>query len=370
MPVPFIDLARQHRDIRGDILARISAAIDGSAFILGADVAAFEREFAEYCGGREGVAVNSGTSALHMALLALGVGPGDEVITSPHTFVATVEAILYTGATPVFVDIDDVTYTMDPALLAGTITPRTKAVVPVHIYGQPADMDAIREAAPGVAIVEDACQAHGAMYKGRRVGSLGDAGCFSFYPSKNLGACGEGGMVVTTNPGTAATIRALRDHGQTDRARHDLLGFNCRMSGFQGAALRVKLAHLDRWNQQRRAAAAEYTRLLAKADLRLPREVRGNTHVFHLYVVQSELRDQLRAFMAERGIGTGVHYPKPVHLQGGYGHLGYGRGSFPAAERLGGRVLSLPMFPGITQSEIEEVADAVIAFSPSRCGAA
>ena len=359
--VPFVDLGAQYRSIKSEIDAAIQQVLDTSHFVLGDEVEAFEREFAAFCGTAHGVAVNSGTSALHLALLAAGIGPGDEVITVPFTFVATAAAIGYTGARPVFVDIDDRSFTMDPGAIQAAITPRTKAIIPVHLYGQTADIDPIREIASrhGLTVIEDAAQAHGARYKNRPAGGLGDLGCFSFYPSKNLGACGEGGMVVTNRADFAARLRLLRDWGQESKYRHAIRGFNARMEGFQGAILRVKLRHLTEWTDARHRHAARYHVLLADAGLTLPSEMPCATHVYHLYTVRTRGRDELQAALTADGIHTGLHYPTPVHLQVAYADLGYTRGDFPASERAAGDVLSLPMFPELTEEQIQTVAASV-----------
>ena len=319
--------------------------------------------------------MNTGTSALHLALLAAGVGPGDEVITVPCTFVATVAAIVYTGARPVFVDVDPVSYTMDPALIEASITPRTKAILPVHLYGNPADMDAIVAVARrhGVAVIEDAAQAHGAGYRGRRCGSIGDLGCFSFYPGKNLGAYGEGGMVATDNPEFARTIRMLRDWGAEKKYEHVLKGFNYRMEGVQGAILRVKLQYLEAWTEARRAHAAAYNRLLAGAGLTLPVQAEVCRHVYHIYAVLTPHRAELMEWLGAQGVQTGIHYPYPVHLLPAYADLGYAAGQFPVSESIASRELSLPMFPELTREQIEAVADAVGAYraaEPALAGSA
>jgi dTDP-4-amino-4,6-dideoxygalactose transaminase len=359
MNVPFLDLKAQHEPIRAELLAAINDVIDRGAFAGGPIVAQFETEFAAFCTTPHAVGVGNGTDALWLALLGYGVGPGDEVITVPNTFIATAEAITYCGATPVFVDVDPVTHTMDPALIERAITPRTRAIIPVHLYGQTADMDPIMEIAArhNLRVIEDACQAHGAEYKGRRAGSIGNAGCFSFYPGKNLGALGEAGAVVTHDAALAAKIKVLRDHGQESKYNHSVIGWNARMDGIQGAALRIKLKRLDRGNALRRAHAVLYGELLAGVeDLVLPTVATYGVHVFHLYVVQVEKRDRLLQALGERGISCGIHYPKPVHLQKAYRHLGLGSGSFPIAESLAGRLLSLPMFPELAQAQIEAVA--------------
>jgi dTDP-4-amino-4,6-dideoxygalactose transaminase len=365
--IPFVDLQAQYRALKPEIDAAVLAVLDKAAFILGPAVAAFEKDFAAYSGTDEAVGVNSGTSALHLALLACGVGPGDEVITVPFTFVATVAAIEYSGATPVLVDVEPGYWTMDPAKFEAAITPRTKAVIPVHLYGQPADMDPILEIARrrGIAVIEDACQAHGSEYKGRRCGSMGDIGCFSFYPGKNLGAYGEGGALVTNDPAKAKHARLLRAWGEEVRYEHKYRAFNYRMDGVQGAVLGVKLRHLDAWTEARRRNAAEYARQLTGTPAVTPVERPGTRHVYHVYVVQLPDRDQWRARLTEAGVQTGVHYPIPVHLQPAYRDLGYHAGDFPVSERVAGEVLSLPMFPELTADQIGEVASVVRAGIPA-----
>lgn len=360
--IPFLDLKAQYASIKGDIDAAVMRVLASAEYVLGEEVAQLEREFAEYCGTRHAVAVNTGTSALHLALLALGAGPGDEVITVPFTFVATVSAICYTGAQPVFVDVEPVTLTMDATKLEAAITSRTKAIMPVHLYGQMADMNAIKAIADrhGVPIIEDACQAHGAEYEGRRAGSIGVSGCFSFYPGKNLGACGEGGIVVTSNDSHARTVRMLRDWGQERRYHHVLKGFNYRMDGIQGAILRVKLRHLNNWTQSRRAHAARYSALLAGSnDVRAPLEAADRRHVYHIYAIRCRDRECLQRALAIQGIQFGLHYPIPVHLQKAHADLGYTPGDFPRSESAARSVLSLPIYPEMTTRQIEEVASAV-----------
>lgn len=368
--IPFVDLRAQYLSIKHDVDAAIQGVLDSCQFTLGNEVVAFEQEFAAYCACTHGIGVNTGTSALHLALLAAGIGPGDEVITVPFTFVATVSAIGYTGARPVFVDIDPRSYTMDPAAIEGAIGPRTKAIVPVHLYGQPADMDPILDIARrrGLAVIEDACQAHGAEYKGRRAGSLGDLGCFSFYPGKNLGAYGEGGMVVTNDAGHARTIRMLRDWGAEKKYHHVLKGFNFRLEGIQGAVLRVKLRHLEQWTQARRAAAARYDALLAGTGVATPHAAEDMRHVYHLYVVRTAQRQAWQDALGAQGIQTGIHYPTPVHLLPAYADLGHRVGDFPHAEQAANEVLSLPMFPELTASQCETVAQAVAALAASDAG--
>ena len=359
--VPFLDLKAQYRSIKPEIDAAIGRVLETTQFVLGDEVAGFEREFAAYSGAAQGVAVNSGTSALHLAMLAAGIGPGDEVITVPNTFVATVAAVKYTGARPVLVDIDPVRYTMDPARVEAAITPRTKALLPVHLYGQPADMDPILEIGRrrGLVVIEDAAQAHGARYKGRPVGSLGDLACFSFYPGKNLGAYGEGGIVVTSNEEYAKKIRMLRDWGQDRKYHHVLAGYNYRMEGMQGAILRVKLHHLEKWTEARRAHAARYRELLADCGVGIPSEAPGARHVWHVYAVRTPERDALMKALGEQGIQTGIHYPIPVHFQPAYADPAYGRGSFPLAEKAADEVTSLPMFPELTEEQLQIVAGAL-----------
>lgn len=360
--IPFVDLKAQYLSIKPEIDDAALAVLGSSQFVLGKFVEAFEQRFAAYCGAEQAIGVNSGTSALHLGLLAAGVGPGDEVITVPFTFVATAAAIHYCGARPVFVDIDPVSFTMDPARIEPAITPRTKAILPVHLYGQPADMDPILDIARrhGLAVIEDAAQAHGAEYKGRRVGSLGDLGCFSFYPGKNLGAYGEGGAVVTSNPEYARTIRMLRDWGQSRRYHHDLKGFNYRMEGLQGAILGVKLTHLDRWTEARRANAEVYRRLLEGSGVRIPMEAPYARHVYHVFAIRTPERDALAQELNAQGIQTGIHYPIPVHLQKAYADPQYKRGYFPHSEAAAAEVLSLPMFPELRSEQIEEVSAAVL----------
>jgi dTDP-4-amino-4,6-dideoxygalactose transaminase len=344
--VPLVDLRAQYHSIKSEIDAAIARVLESCEFVLGQEVEGFEKEFAAYCGAQHAIGVNSGTSALHLALLAAGIGPEDEVITVPFTFVATVAAILYTGARPVFVDIDPQSYTMDVNQIEQAITARTKAILPVHLYGQPADMDPIVEIARrhGLVVIEDAAQAHGAEYKGRRVGSLGHLGCFSFYPGKNLGAYGEGGAVTTNSAEYAQTIRMLRDWGQERRYYHSIRGYNARMDGLQGAILRVKLGHLDSWTVARRANANLYSQLLSDSEVIKPREMPYAHHVYHLYVVRTIHRDALQQALLRQDIQTGLHYPIPVHLQPAYADLGYRAGDFLRSEQIAREILSLPMY--------------------------
>jgi dTDP-4-amino-4,6-dideoxygalactose transaminase len=365
--IPYADLQSQYRSLKPEIDAAVLRVLDSAQFILGEEVTAFEREFSAYCDTSEAVALNSGTSALHLALLAAGIGPGDEVITVPFTFVATTAAILYAGARPVFVDIDPVTYCMAPDQIEQAITPRTRAIMPVHLYGHPADMDPILDVARrrGLTVIEDAAQAHGAVYNGRRCGSIGEMAAFSFYPGKNLGAYGEGGASVTSDPGFAKTMRLLRSWGEERRYEHALKGFNYRMDGIQGAILRVKLRYLEQWTEARRARAAEYQQLFAGTDVAPPVESPGCRHVYHVFAVRVRNRDAVRAQLQAQQIQTGVHYPIPVHLQPAYSDLGYRQGSFPVTERIAGEVLSLPMFPEMTTAQVEQVAAAVLAAAPA-----
>lgn len=359
--VPYLDLKAQYRSIKPEIDAAINGVLESCQFVLGSEVAAFEQDFAAYCGAAECVALNSGTSALHLALLAAGIGPGDEVITTPFTFVASVAAVLYAGARPVLVDIDPHSFTLDPTKIEAAITPSSKALLPVHLYGQPADMDPIMQIARrhGLIVIEDAAQAHGAKYKGRPVGSIGDLACFSFYPGKNLGAYGEGGAVTTSNPEYARNVRMLRDWGQDHKYHHLLRGYNYRMEGFQGAVLRVKLRHLEDWTETRRALVRQYDELLAGCDLQTPAEMPWARHVYHVYTVRSKERDRLKAALNDNGIQTGIHYPVPVHLQPAYADLGYGPGAFPQAEMAASQVLSLPLYPELSSQTVAQVAQAV-----------
>ena len=360
--VPYLDLKAQYHSIKAEIDEAIARVLDSCQFVLGPEVAQFEKEFAAYCGTSECIALNSGTSALHLALLAAGVGPGDEVITVPFTFVASVATILYAGAKPVLVDIEPRTFNMNPAALDAAISPRTKAIVPVHLYGHPADMDSIREVARKhkLVVIEDAAQAHGAKYEGRSVGSIGDIACFSFYPAKNLGAYGEGGAVTTSNSEYARAIRMLRDWGQDRKYHHCLHGYNYRMEGFQGAILRVKLRHLESWTETRRAIVKTYNEHLAGADVVRPAEMPWARHVYHLYTLRADNRNALQAALLNAGIQTGIHYSTPVHLQPAYTALGYGPDSFPESEKAALEVLSLPLYPELSDSQIEDVAKAVM----------
>jgi len=358
MDIPYFDLKGQYGSIREEILAALDRVCRSASFILGAEVAEFEREFAAYCEVTHCVALNSGTSALHLALLAAGVGSGDEVITTSNTFIATAEAISYTGARPVFVDIDPATANIDPERIEAAITSRTKAIVPVHLYGRPADLDAILKVGEslGVPVIEDACQAHGARWRGKRVGGFGLAATFSFYPAKNLGAYGEGGALTTNDDRVAELARVLRDHGQTRRYYHDHIGWNYRMDGFQGAVLRAKLRHLDEWTKRRLDLTRLYQERLAAARVTRPRDDPRGESVYHLFVVYVDDRDAVRAALEARGVHSAIHYPVPIHRQKAYEWLGHGPGSFPHTERACDRVFSMPLFPEMTLEQAEYAA--------------
>lgn len=359
--IPFVDLQAQYRSIKNEVDDAVAKVLDSSQFILGSEVAAFEEEFAAYSGAQYGIAVNSGTSALHLALLAADVGPGDEVITVPFTFVATVAAICYTGARPVFVDIDPQSYTMAVEQLEAVITERTKVILPIHLYGQAADMTPILKIARrrNLVVIEDAAQAHGAEYKGQRVGSLGQMACFSFYPGKNLGAYGEGGLVTTDNPRYAQTIRMLRDWGQDRKYHHTLKGYNYRMDGLQGAILRVKLRYLEQWIEARQSHAARYSQHLVNRNLHLPLALPDRRHVYHIYAIRTAYRSQLQQHLQNCNIQTGLHYPLPIHCQPAYADLGYQPGQFPRSEQVAKEVLSLPLYAELTESQTFQVIESV-----------
>jgi dTDP-4-amino-4,6-dideoxygalactose transaminase len=362
--IPLVDLKAQYLSIKDEIDAAIQRVVDSAGFIMGPDVRAFEGEFARFCGVRYAVGVDSGTAALHLAFLSCDIGPGDEVITTPHTFIATIGMLGRVGARPVFVDIDPRTYNMDPAKIEAAITERTKAILPVHLYGQPAEMDPILEIADkhGLKVIEDAAQAHGAEYKGRRAGSMGHVAIFSFYPGKNLGAYGDAGAVVTDDGEIAEKVRLLRNHGRRDKYEHLLQGFNYRIDTLQAAILRAKLAHLGEWNEARRRRAAAYRELLGNLDLVLPYEAEHVRAVYHLFVVRLQERDALLEYLKDRGISTGIHYPIPLHLQPACRHLGYKEGDFPITEECALQVLSLPMYAELTQTQIQEVVRAIKEF--------
>ncbi len=362
--IPAVDLAEQYRRLQTDIDAAVSRVLAGGWYLLGQETRAFEAEFAAYGGAQHGVAVASGTDALALALRAVGVGPGDEVITVSHTAVATVVAVEQAGARPVLVDIDPVTFTMQPDLLAGAISARTRAIVPVHLYGHPAELDPILALARQhqLAVIEDCAQAHGARYRGCPVGSFGDAAAFSFYPTKNLGAAGDGGMVVTNRPDVAERLHQLRQYGWVKRYISQVRGVNSRLDEVQAAILRIKLRYLDQWNERRRELAAVYTTLLPQPHLALPQVVGNVGHAYHLYVVRVKEREALLMYLRERGVGAQVHYPMPVHLQPAYADLGLGPGSLPETERAAAEVLSLPLYPEMSEEAVTRVVEAIRRF--------
>lgn len=369
MGVPFFDSKQHYRLIKDEVDARVKRVMDSCRFVLGENVDSFEREFARFCGTDYAMGVANGTDALHLALLACGIGKGDEVITVPHTFIATTEAISQTGAKIVFVDIDSWTYNINVAQIEGAINEKTKTILPVHLFGQSADMDSITKIARkyNLKVIEDACQAHGAEYKGKKAGSIGDAGCFSFYPSKNLAAFGDGGMVVTDGNKIAQKVKMLRDHGQMKKYEHLVEGYNSRLDEIQAAILRVKLKRLDEQNKLRRKNAWIYNELLKDVDeVITPFEAEYGKHVYHLYVIRTEKRDELQEYLKSNGIFTGLHYPIPLHLQKAYEYLGYKEGDFPVAEKYAKQILSLPMFPELTPKEIEKVTSEIKTFF-ARC---
>lgn len=373
MNIPFLDLKPQYRQIEAELKPILEDIMANGAFIGGPQVSAFEEEFAAFCGVKHCVGLNSGTDALRFALMAAGVGPGDEVLTVPNTFIATTEAVSQAGAKPVFIDIDASTCCIDVGQIEHRITPRTRAIVPVHLYGQPADMDPILEIAckHQLMVVEDACQAHGALYKGRPAGSMGIAGCFSFYPGKNLGAFGDAGAVVTNDANMAHTIRQLREHGQSRKYYHDMEGYTGRLDAIQAAVLRLKLMRLPAWNRARRDNAALYMKLLVDVPgLTVVRQAEFAQSVYHLFVILAHDRDGLQKYLGEKGVGTGLHYPLPLHLQKAYAHMGYQKGDFPASEKTAERLLSLPMYAELTVDQIERVAACIKEYvTGSRCEA-
>ncbi len=368
MKVKFLDLGAQHAQLENELKDVFARVLSSSSFILGREVEQFERSFAAYLGTGHCMAVSSGTAALHLALQALGIGPGDEVITVPNTFIATAEAICAVGARPVFVDVDPVSYTMDPGEISAVITPRTRALIPVHLYGQPADLDPILAIAAehGLSVIEDACQAHGALYKGRKAGTIGTFGCYSFYPSKNLGCCGEGGAVVTNDPKLAERVRMLRDHGSSRKYEHKFAGYNFRMEGIQGGVLATKLPHLDGWNDSRATLARRYDNLLRDTSFITPARMPYAKHIFHLYVIQARQRDAVRQALADHGIDTGMHYPVPLHLQEAFAPLGYRAGAFPVSEALAQQIISLPMYPELSEDEVDYVGQTLQEISKCR----
>jgi len=360
--ISFGNLKIQYLQIQDEIDDAINCVLAKGRFILGEELSAFETEFSKYCGCAFGIGVGSGTEALHLSLLAAGIKSGDEVITVPNTAVPTVSAISFAGAIPKFVDIDLKTYTMDVSRLESAISKKTKAIIPVHLYGQCADMEPILKIAKqnGIVVIEDACQAHGAMYKDKKAGCLGDLGCFSFYPSKNLGAYGDGGMVVTSNPEYSEKIKLLRNYGQVNRYKHKIKGYNSRLDEIQAVILRVKLKYLDKWNKARREKAHLYAALLGKINgITLPSEAQYSKHVYHLFVIRCSQRDSLQAFLAERGIETMIHYPIPVHFQDSYQDLGYKKGDFMISELSAGSILSLPIYPEFPEENISIIAETI-----------
>jgi dTDP-4-amino-4,6-dideoxygalactose transaminase len=360
--VPYLDLRAQYQSLRHDVLTAFGEICDSTSFVQGPTTSKFETQFAEYCGVDHCVSLNSGTSALHLALRCLDIGPGDEVITVSMTFIATAWAISYTGAKPVFVDIDPVRRTLNPDLLEAAITPRTKAIIPVHLYGMPADMDRIAAIAERhrLPVIEDAAQAHGAKYKGKRVGQFGQIACFSFYPSKNLGAYGEGGALITNDAAITQRARLLRDQGQAQKYLHDEIGYNYRMDSFQAAVLSIKLKQLDAWNRARMDCARYYTELLKDSPYKLPAHLSDSECVWHCYVIETPERDRVRSALQDLGIQTAVHYPLPVHLQKAYAHLGYKSGDLPVTEALCKRCLSLPIYPELSKEKISRVASVLL----------
>jgi dTDP-4-amino-4,6-dideoxygalactose transaminase len=365
MKVPFVDLKAQHLPIQEEVEDAIHQVIDHSDFALGEEVYRFEEEFANYCGVRYAIGVDSGLSALKLSLHAFQIGHGDEVIVPAHTFIASAAAVTFAGANPILVDVIPNTYCIDPSEIEGAITEHTRAIIPVHLYGLPADMDAILEIAHkyNLVVIEDAAQAHGAWYKDRRTGSLGHAAAFSFYPTKNLGGFGDGGIVTTNDSQVAERIRSLRNCGQKHKNIHELPPFNHRLDTIQAAVLRVKLSYLDQWNESRRRCAAMYNELLSDSDVTIPIENPDSQHVYHLYVVRTPKRDALQAHLQDQGIGTGIHYPIPIHLQPYYSNNGFHHGQFPVAEKLCDEILSLPMFPTISRDQLQYVADKAIEYS-------
>ncbi len=365
MKVPFLDLKTQYETIKEEIHNSIIKVCESSAFAGGPFVEEFEKSFAAFCKTKHAIGVGNGTDAIWAVLIALGIGQGDEVITAANTFIATAEAITFCGAKPVFVDVEEKSYNINPGLIEPAITARTKAIIPVHLYGQTCDMDAILSIAKkhNLYVIEDACQAHGAEYKGRMAGSMGAAGCFSFYPGKNLGAYGEGGAIVTNNSELDSKLRMFRDHGQDKKYYHSIVGWNARMDGIQGAVLSVKLRHLEEWNSARRRNASLYTKLLKETkSISIPYEAEWAKHVYHIYAVRNRKRDELIKHLAGKGISCGIHYPVPLHLQKAYEHLGYRKGEFPVTEKCASEQVSLPMFAELTSEQIETVCMEIKSF--------
>ncbi|MBS3105451.1 DegT/DnrJ/EryC1/StrS family aminotransferase [Candidatus Woesearchaeota archaeon] len=361
MQIPLVDLKKQYLSIKDEIDSAIQEVLDNTAFILGKKVEDFEGKFARLCNAKHCVGVNNGTSALRLALLALGIKAGDEVITTPFTFIATAEAISHIGASPVFVDIDEKTYCIDPEKIREKITKKTKAIIPVHLFGQSADMDPILEIAKkhNLKVIEDAAQAHNALYKDKKAGSMGDASCFSFYPGKNLGAYGEAGAVCTNNKEIAKELVLLRQHGELTRYYHDIIGDNCRMEAIQGAVLGVKIKYIEEWTEKRRKNAEHYNKLLKESGIALPYEADYARHVYHIYAIRLKNRDMLREFLGKNGVSAGIHYPIPVHLQKAYSFMGMKKGSFPVSEKVAGEILSLPMYPELSEEQMEYVSNSI-----------
>jgi len=367
--IPFLDLKAQYYSIKSEIDSAIQKTLENSSFVLGPEVENLEKEFASFCGAKYAIAVNSGTAALHLSLLALGIKPGDEVITVPNTFIATAEAISHCGATPVFCDINEETYNIDENLIEGKITNKTRAIIPVHLYGNPCNMDKINEIAKkyNLSVIEDACQAHGAEYNGKKVGSLSDISAFSFYPGKNLGAYGEGGIIVTSNAELAEKCRLYRAHGENPKNTHNVIGYNYRLEGLQGAILRVKLKHLEEWNEKRRKNAEIYTKFLNGIVI-TPKIREYHKSVFHVYAIRHKNRDKLREFLQMKGICTGIHYEKPIHIQNAYSFLNHKISDFPIAEKVTSEILSLPMYPEMTEAQIEYVCNSIKEFETLKFG--
>ncbi len=371
MHIPLVDLKKQYQEIKDEILTEVGQALDGMQLFLGKNVQAVEADFAAYCGAEFGIGVGSGTDALHIAIRACGIGPGDEVITTANTFIATVEAIILAGARPVFADIDPETYNIDTTQIEKLINDRSSAIIPVHLYGQPANMEPVRELAKAhnLKIIEDSCQAHGAEYKGKRTGSLGDAGCFSFYFTKNLGAYGEAGMITTSDPGFAEQCRMLRDHGQNAKYYHAVMGVNGRLDEIQAAVLKVKLPHLDEWIENRRSIAQAYNKGLP-SQLIKPVEMPWAKHVYHLYVVRTPERDKLKEWLDSKGIGAGMHYPVPIHLQEAWRRYGGEEYSLPVTEKLTKEIISLPIYPELSEEEVNYICECTREYCESISGVA
>ncbi len=368
MKVPYLDLQAQYQSIKAEVDQAIASVLDNSAYVLGSSVSVFEADFAKYCQTTVSIGVNNGTNALLLALKAMGIGPGDEVITAANTFIATAAAIAHSGAKPVLVDVDPISRNIDPQLIKMAMSKKTKVILPVHLYGRMADMDRIIAISEeyGLQILEDSAQAQGAEYKGRRAGSIGLMGAFSFYPGKNLGAFGEAGGITTSDVELADKVRMLRDHGSSKKYHHDLLGYNARMEGIQGAVLGVKLKYLDRWNKARNQVADWYDQELAGLPLRLPNRDDEYSQVFHVYVIETEYREQLQAYLSEHGIPTIIHYPIPIHLQKAFSFLDYRAGDFPITEKLSNEILSLPIFPEMTHEMVQEVSSEIRQFFNDR----